>query len=70
MLFKKKEQSTPFECEHIYNKYVRMADPKRMCITMYLKCYKCGKSFELNVTSGLLADLFHDISENGIISRR
>lgn len=66
MLFKKKEQPTPLECEHIYNEYVRMPDPKRMCFTMYLKCYKCNNSIEINVTKGLLSDLFCDISEHGI----
>lgn len=69
MLFKKKEQPKPFECGHIYSDYVRMTDPRRMCITMYLKCYKCGESIELNVTDGLLAHLFQDIGEHGIVRR-
>lgn len=68
MLFKKK-QPEPLECNHIYSEYVRMSDPRRMCVTMYLKCYMCGKSTEVNVTSGLLTDLFTDIGEHGITGR-
>ena len=68
MLFKKK-QPLPLECNHIYNEYVRMVDVRNMCITMYLKCYKCGHSIEINVTDGLLSELFHDIGEHGIHRR-
>ncbi len=68
MLFKKKEnsKSVQVECNHIFNKYIRIVDPKRMCVTFHLKCMLCNETISLNVTSGMLADLFNDIALNHI----
>lgn len=67
MIFKKNDsKSAPAECNHIFNKYIRIADPKRMCITMHLRCMLCNETISLNLTSGLLADLYSDITLNHI----
>lgn len=60
-----KRKPVKIECNHIFYNYIRMADPKRMCITMYLRCSLCNETISLNVTSGMLADLFSDIALNG-----
>lgn len=64
-IFKKKEPEE-IKCEHIYGEYVRMHDCKRMCNTLHLKCVYCGEVTTVNVSYGLLTDLYADIYENGI----
>lgn len=56
----------PSYCNHIFNNYIRVADPKRMCITMHLKCMLCDGTISLNMTSGMIADLLNDITLNGL----
>lgn len=67
MIFKKKDsKDVCVECNHIFNDYIRVSDPKRMCITMHLRCELCHKTISLNLTSGLIQDIFNDIALNGI----
>lgn len=67
MIFKKKDShSNRVECNHIFNDYIRMADPKRQCITMYLRCSLCNETISLDVTSDMLANLFSDIALNHV----
>lgn len=69
MLFKKKPIKEPITCNHIFQKYVRMYDCKRMCNTFYLICELCGEKTTINFSDGMLTDLFSDISEHSIRSR-
>ena len=61
-----KRKPDKIECNHIFNNYIRVADPQRMCITMYLRCMLCNETISLKVTDGMLADLYSDITLNHI----
>ena len=65
MIFKKKEPEE-IKCNHIYGEYIRMLDYKRMCNTLHLKCVYCGEVTTVNITNGLMNDLYLDIHVNGI----
>lgn len=65
-MFNFKRKHSEIKCNHIYNDYVRLADRKRMCITMYLRCMNCNETISLDVTPDMLKKLFKDIGENGV----
>lgn len=65
------KKSTPeqVKCNHIYNDYVRMSDPKRICVTMYLRCMNCNETISIDVSPNMLKMLFNDIGEHGVWPR-
>lgn len=67
-IFKKKsdEPVPKLECKHLFNQYIRVADPRRMCITLHLRCMLCNETISLDVTSDMLANLFSDIALNHV----
>ena len=66
-ILKKKPEEV--KCNHIFNEYIRENDYKRMCHPIHLKCAYCGEVTTVNVSDGLLTDLYHDLNENGILLR-
>ena len=57
----KKKQPEEVKCHHIYDQYIRFYDAKRMCNTIHLKCEFCGEEITINVTDGVISDLFNDL---------
>ena len=53
MIFKKKESTPNFECQHIYDRYVTMDDPKRMCTDVFMKCSLCNDTIKISTTGSL-----------------
>ena len=59
------EEPEEVKCHHIYNQYSRFYDAKRMCNTIHLKCGFCGEVITINVTDGVIFDLFNDLDAFG-----
>lgn len=62
MIFKKKDsKSDSVECNHVFNDYFLMPDPKRMCIDCFLSCSICNATEKISVTKNLLDNLRRNI---------